>query len=106
MNNYAYIFVRQDMSPEQQLIQFGHVCAVMGNELSPHISPHELYFVGIGVANEEALIDAMVLMDVNGVAYSAFSEPDMDNTFTAIASSPVTGKTRNLFSKYQTLKFP
>lgn len=102
---YSYIFVRQDLTPEQQLIQFGHVCCVVGSHLPHNISPHRLNFVGIGVPNEHALIKALTLMSENNIEWCDFIEPDMDYQMTAAASLPVRGETRNVFSKYNTLKF-
>lgn len=102
---YSYIFVRQDISQEQQLVQFGHVCCVMGNNLPHIVSPHKLNFVAIGVPNEHALIKAQMLMVENDIDWCDFVEPDMDYQITAVASLPVRGETRNVFSKYNTLKF-
>lgn len=104
-DHYAYIFVRQDISPEYQLIQFGHVACVMGRNLPHNICPHKLNFVGIGVPNEEALVDAQIRMMEHDIGSHDFVEPDLGYQITAVASVPVTGDQRRAFSKYKTLKF-
>lgn len=105
---YSYIFVRQDMSEEQQLIQFGHVSCVLGWQIAkdhPHINPSFLNFVGIGVSNEKELLKAMFRMQDNQCLAGHFIEPNMNDSLTAIASIPVKGEIREIFRKYDTLKF-
>jgi hypothetical protein len=102
---YSYIFVRQDISPEQQLIQFGHAACVMGKNLPEHICPHNLNFVGIGVPNEPSLIKALFHIYDNDIGHHKFYEPDINNELTAIASSPIEGEKRIVFKNYKTLRF-
>ena len=102
---YAYIFVRQDISPEQQLIQFGHAACVMGKNLPDEVCPKSLNFVGIGVKTEYDLFMAMDRMVRSDVSYHAFTEPDLRNEITAVASVPVKGTAREAFKKYNTLRF-
>jgi hypothetical protein len=102
---YSYIFVRQDISPEQQLIQFGHVCCVMGKYLPSNVCPHSLHFVGIGVRDEFELTEVIDLIRCNNQVAYFFQEPDINGEITAVASSPVKGECREAFSSFQTLKF-
>lgn len=104
-DHYAYIFVRQDISQEQQLIQFGHVACVLGRNLPDDICPHSLNFVGIGVPNESKLWESLAHMALNGVEYVAFKEPDMGDELTAVASLPIAGMKRDAFKKFDTLRF-
>lgn len=104
MEYHAYIFVRQDLSPEQQLIQFGHVACALGKSLPDHVCPHKLNFVGIGVKNEAHLVKSSLNMDDNGIEYVVFREPDIGDEITAVASLPVTGAQREAFRKYKTLR--
>jgi hypothetical protein len=104
MEQYCYIFVRQDLTPEQQLIQFGHVCALVGATGYRH-DFNKVNFVGIGVPNENELYRALFLMIDNGVQNQKFKEPDLGDTLTAVASLPVSGDTRAIFRHYDTLRF-
>jgi hypothetical protein len=101
---YCYIFVRQDITPEQQLIQFGHVAAKAGAK-SPDKLWEYVHFVGIGVRNERELHKAALLMADNDIPYSTFNEGAMDDELTAVASVPVRGPTREVFKNYKTLRF-
>jgi len=103
MEDYAYIFVRQDLSKEQQLVQFGHVCCVLGSEMHIRYDPHKLNFVAIGVKDLEQLDAIKFYLDFHDLTYVEFEEPDIGDQVTAIACLPVSGKTRNKFEIFDTL---
>ena len=83
----SYIITRQDMTPEQQLVQTAHATCVLGNALI-ECSPHELTFVVIGCDDLEALNTWRELLDNQGMVYEIFYEPDMKNQPTSIALYP------------------
>lgn len=105
MNNpeYVYVFVRQDLSNEQQLVQAAHATLVLGNKLKRDVN--ELYFTVIGIPQ---LIDfRKVMNDLNthGTQYETFYEPDQGNTLTAIATHPISKDQRGILKDYKLLKF-
>lgn len=86
--DYVYIFVRQDLSREQQLVQAAHVALVLGNKLNcPKVD--DIYFQVCGVPQ---LIDFRGVMDTlntRSLKFETFYEPDQGNTLTAIATHPI-----------------
>ena len=102
--DYVYIFVRQDLSKEQQLVQAAHVALVLGNRLN-RPKADDIYFQVCGVPQ---LIDFAPLMkDLNkyGVKYETFYEPDQGHTLTAIATYPTPKDQRGMLRNYKLLKF-
>ena len=104
MREYIYIFVRQDMSPEQQLVQSAHATLVLGNKLN-HKDVSELYFTVIGVENLMALGHVMRDLNKCGKNFITFYEPDQGNTLTAIATYPIPAEERGSLKEYKLLRF-
>lgn len=103
---YMFFFVRQDITPEQQLVQTAHVALVAGQRLfSPEAKTHEIYFCVIGVENEQELVKAAELLADHEIKVQAFREPDLNNSITAICSVPILRHKKGFLSHYKTLKF-
>ena len=87
---YAYIFVAQDMSREQQLVQAAHVTMALGQNVSKREhNAHGLSFVIFGVPDQHSLFkkwEACLKYGFDGVY---FREPDMENRVTAFALNPM-----------------
>jgi hypothetical protein len=101
---YVYVFVRQDLSNEQQLVQAAHATLVLGNKLK-NKNVSELYFTVIGVPQ---LIDFRRVMDdlnAHGTKFESFYEPDQGNTLTAIATHPIPKEERGILRDYKLLRF-
>lgn len=124
--SYMYIFTRQDISPEQQLVQTAHVAYRAGQEFFNHSgyynleekykyhnkdhtfpipNSHDTYFTCIGVRNEEALKGIIELCKLKSYQYVAFNEPDMDNQFTSVAIAPIDEDKRGILLAFNLLKF-
>ena len=87
---YAYMFVKQDMSREQQMVQCGHVSMVLGQKVpSTKYDAHQLHFIVFGVPDEVSLHRKMAFLTYKKVKYVQFVEPDMGNAITAIACLPM-----------------
>ena len=84
---YAYIFVRQDISREQQLVQAAHVAMVLGQ--STKVKAKNLHFCVFGTPNGETLVDTGCHLDSVGIETVAFFEPDLNNEMTAFACLPM-----------------
>ena len=111
--HYVYIFVRQDISNEQQLVQSSHVALVLGTRLgrkyqytSSKFNPDELYFTVIGIPTLKDFVQ--VQQDLGDVQYECFYEPDIGNQMTALASYPIPVNhpiRKSKLKKYKLLKF-
>lgn len=120
MKYYSYFFTRQDISPEQQLVQTAHVALKMGvnapNSMNKdvdfevtipamyNINPDETYFTCIGVRNEAALYAVIQILEQFGYDHEIFREPDMENQITAIAVYPVSEFMKGPLEAFNLLK--
>jgi hypothetical protein len=105
MKTYAYFFTRQDLSPEQQIVQTAHAALQLGvnsqrwtkNEWSetvqqPHLMPDlinaaDTHFTVVGVRNLDALNAVEEILNKFGFRYEVFFEPDLgagENTSIAV----------------------
>lgn len=101
-HEYVYIFTRQDMTPEQQLVQSAHATLVLGSKLAGR-DVSELYFAVIGVPDLAGL--SSVIKDLGDIEYVTFYEPDIGNTMTSIATMPIPYRKRGKLLKYSKLSF-
>lgn len=106
---YVYLFVRQDMRPEYQLVQTAHAALKMGHHLGDpdlhDVNPDQLYFTVIGVKDSYALVAVEHHLQQIGVKYSVFNEPDIGNEDTAIVTYPVLARERRSLLRYRLLRF-
>jgi hypothetical protein len=101
---FTYVFVRQDMSQEQQAVQACHAAHESGATGTPmEIMGSTL--VLIGVKNENALNQAFAECKINKIRSNMFFEPDRGGEATAFATKPILEEDRVYFSKYRTLRF-
>ncbi len=109
--HYVYIFVRQDISAEQQLVQSSHVALMLGSRLGRRFQGDQkkykiddLYFTVIGITTLKDFVQ--VQKDLSEFQYECFYEPDIGHEMTAIATYPIHHKKRGtLRTKYKLLKF-
>ena len=101
---YVYVFTRQDISPEQQLVQSAHATLVLGNKLK-HKSVDELYFAVIGVPNLLELGHVMQNLNRHKHEFVTFYEPDLGGTLTAVATFPIPDEKRGKLLEYKKLRF-
>jgi len=103
-NEYVYIFVRQDLSREQQLVQAAHATLVLGNKLK-RTDVNELYFTVVGIPQLIDFRSVMNDLNAHGTKYETFYEPDQGNTLTAIATHPILRSERGILKDYKLLRF-
>lgn len=104
---FTYVFVRQDISCEQQLVQAAHATLEVGTQLRPEAAQN-LHFCVCGAPNEADLMDIRDTAISNGLPESkvvSFYEPDIGNQLTAFATLPLKGSERDVFRKYKRLTF-
>lgn len=100
--SYIYIFIRNDLSKEQQIIQSAHAIyktclLVKSNDTTvPNI-------VLIDVSSEDELFEVREYLKRNGIKYEMFYEPDI-RANTAIATYPLIGDTRTPLLSFDTMK--
>lgn len=101
---YCYIFVRQDLSKEQQLVQAAHATLVLGSKLK-RTDVSELYFTVIGIPQLIDFRSVMNDLNAHGTKYETFYEPDQGSTLTAIATHPIPKDERGILKDYKLLRF-
>lgn len=79
-----YVLVRSDLTNIQQAVQAGH--AIAEYLLAYKTSWDNGTLIYLQVGNETALRRWANKLDLRGVAWKGFVEPDMDNELTALAS--------------------
>jgi hypothetical protein len=109
MKQYVYIFTRQDIAKEYQLVQTGHVALKLGYEAAKNnieMDPNNTYFTCIGVRNAEALVAVQKILQAFKIKYEMFFEPDLhDGEYTALAVYPVDEDKRDILLAFNLLKF-
>ncbi len=103
MSKYTYIFVRQDLSLEQQMVQSGHACLLLGTKY-PDIDAQSTNFVLVGVRNEDGLFAVERILKKFEINYVRFIEPDIGDQATAIATIPMDRDQRGPLLAFNVLK--
>lgn len=112
--DYMFLFVRQDISKEQQAVQAAHAAFKAGATIGSRIIngdngstiADKTNFVLIGVQNEYRLKEVTNHLDSSKhVEYVVFNEPDLDNAMTAVATKPMKAHKKRFLRKYKKLVF-
>jgi len=102
MKRYSYFFTRQDISPEQQLVQTAHVAMKLGAKLGSTENPDNTYFTCVGVRNLAGLEAVEKILQKFGFKYEKFFEPDLGQ-HTAIAVHPIDEESRDVLLAFNLL---
>lgn len=109
---YVYIFTRQDISPEQQLVQTAHAAFKLGIVratsfvASPLIpDPDKTFFVVVGVRDLAALKAAELILIEFRRQHVTFYEEDLNGEMTCMATYPINASDRNELLAFNLLKF-
>lgn len=106
---YVYTFVRQDISPEYQLVQAAHATAKLGHRMGANglqaDNFDQLYFAVIGVPDLKGLATAIADCHAIGLPVHCFIEPDIGNVMTAFSTEPVEACNRKRLLSYKKLRF-
>lgn len=107
MKRYVYIFTRQDIFREYQLVQSSHVAYKLGSILGEKKADADnTYFTCVGVRNLEALEAVEKILTQFGFKYEKFFEPDLnEGEYTALAVHPVDEDKRDVLLAFNLLKF-
>lgn len=86
---YVYFFTRQDISPEQQLVQTAHAASMSG--ATGKYDPKHQHFIIFGVPDLVALRRRFADLAKEGIKIEAFFEPDIGNEMTSFVTEPIRG---------------
>lgn len=99
MNPYIYTFIRQDISPEQKIVQLGHATWEAGLRFEKPSETASLIL--LSADDEDDLASISRKLDQRGIEHYTFFEPDNNMGYSAICTRPVYEKTeRNFFKRY------
>jgi len=87
---YTYIFTRQDLTPEQQLVQTAHCTMVLGQKVERwQHDASDLHFVIFGVPDHDRLIEKLAQVEAAGISTVSFEESDLkSDQMTSFACQP------------------
>ena len=106
MNTYIYTFIREDISPEQKIVQLGHACHEAGKLLSKDEYSEPSTMILLSAKDEDDLRLISRKIDCAGIDHHMFWEPDdMPNGkrmgYSAICTRPITSdRERAFFRKW------
>ncbi len=102
--SYIYTFVREDISPEQKIVQIGHACHEAGKRTSYDKNISSLIL--LSARDQEDLVDIAMKLDGKGIEFYMFHEPDNNMGFSAICTQPINDPNlRNFFRKWNLFRF-
>jgi hypothetical protein len=100
MNPYIYTFIRDDISPEQKIVQLGHATWEAGLRFKNPGKTASLIL--LHADDEDDLVAAARKLDEKGIEYYMFYEPDNMMGYSAICTRPiVTEQERAIFGKWE-----
>lgn len=101
---YTYVFVRTDISIEQQLVQSAHAALEAGKQFNESKAISSI--VMIAAKNKDELHKIANRLEQNGILFNMFHEPDFGMGDSALATEPICcPDKRKVLKKYQLYKF-
>ncbi len=99
--SHIYVFVREDLSPEQKIVQVGHACHEAGKIFQNGENIPSL--VLLSAQDQEDLIQIAQRLQNRGIDFYAFYEPDFGPLgYTALCTQPVINQEdRKFFKKWR-----
>lgn len=97
-DKYVYLFVRQDLPIQHQIVQSNHATHMMASIRPEECVPN---IVLIGVPDLNALLRVAQKLRANQIPHYEWVEPDFDLGFTSIATAPITGEKRQVLKNYR-----
>ncbi len=97
-----YIFVRQDIPIQQQLVQSSHAALTLGSFMEISGIPN---IVLIGVPDMAALLRVRDKLITHRIDYVLWEEPDFDFGVTAIATEPLSVERKEPLNQYRLWRY-
>ena len=85
MDEKLYVLIREDLTPPQQAVQAGHAVAEYLLRV-PGYTWTNGTLVYLGVQDKERLRRWGRRLEIKGIPFAVFKEPDLGNTMTALAA--------------------
>jgi len=101
MNPYTYLFIREDLSHPQQIVQTAHAIDELNKRRKPQKETN--FMVLCAAKSDQELMKISVYLDRHEIDHHLFYEPDIE-AFTAIATEPLRGDRRIPLRKFNTKK--
>lgn len=102
--SYIYTFIREDISPEQKIVQIGHACHEAGKRASTDRDISSLIL--LSSRDQEDLERIAMKLDSRGIKFYMFHEPDNNMGFSAICTEPIYDSAiRSFFRKWDLFRF-
>lgn len=96
MNPYVYMFIRDDLSHPQQIVQTAHAVEEASKKFK---SDGQNFMVLCSAKDEDHLFDIGMHLAKNNIDHHTFYEPDIEG-YTAIATRPLVGSDRNCMKRF------
>lgn len=90
-NSKLIVITRKDLSPGSQAVQASHASIefiYQHPEISKEWYDISKYLVFLSVKNQDELIELTKKLSQNGILFSKFYEPDLEDELTAVALEP------------------
>lgn len=97
-HSYIYVFIREDLSPSQRIVQSCHALLEASRLFSFNEHPS---IIVLKTKNEKALLKVIEYLKLHNIEHKEFKEPDIGYELTAISTILVTEEQRHIFRKYQ-----
>lgn len=95
----VYIFVRQDMSPEMQMVQSNHATFVMASQMPRGAGIPNVII--IGVPHAAALKRVLHKLEAAAIPAEQFQDPDLPIGITAVCTYPLTAEDKKPLANYR-----
>jgi len=96
-----YIFIREDLSGPQRIVQAAHAAHEAGQEFGKHDG--STHIVLIGMPTQDKLLKTAEHLEMHEIDFKMFYEPDYDTGYTAIATQPLFGDQRKPLKRFSLL---
>jgi hypothetical protein len=95
--SYIYTFIREDLTPAQKIVQIGHACYEAGKLFQDKEGISSLIL--LSAKDEEDLMFIAERLEMRGIDFYMFYEPDFGMGNSAICTRPITDKRERSFFK-------
>lgn len=100
IESYIYVFVREDLSPEQKIVQVGHACWE-ARHMFPYDGPTSS-LVLLSARDKRELLNISKELEEIGIEHYTFFEPDNGMGYSAICTQVVASEIeRNVFRRWE-----
>lgn len=102
-HSYIYVLVRNDLSQRQKAVQSSHACIEAARAYLTPGDKHPSVII-CSVKSEHKLKLCAEELSAKGIPTQIFREPDIGHQMTALASAPMRGAQRKIFSRFQLMQ--